>query len=204
MELEKKKVEVAKAHDMCEVKEITGANGDVVTVRTHIPYEQKREFANRFVTLTTNEDEELGISNPVGEEVWRVFLQVHYYTDIDTTDDAPADVFDYMVNNHLMDELVDIIRSDYMYVRDMIMETQDFVFRRFEAENSLAYMVKRVLGGDINLENAETRELIEKLIDMKAAYDKQEAEANVLQFGQKKKAAGAVKTGGVHIQLGKK
>lgn len=53
------------------------------------------------------------------------------------------------------------------------------------------------------MENAETRQLIEKMIDMQAAYAKQEDEAKILQFGQKK-AAKPLKAGGVNLNLKKK
>ena len=59
------------------------------------------------------------------------------------------------------------------------------------------------LNTDVNTENAETRELIERLIDMKGALLEKQNNEKILQFGAKKTAK-SVKTGGVKINISKK
>ena len=71
-------------------------------------------------------------------------------------------------------------------------ELRSAVIKSYEAEHSLSQLAKNILGGKLDLQNEETRELIEKLIDMQAAYDKEQDKNNVLQFAKKKPAVGGL------------
>lgn len=59
-------------------------------------------------------------------------------------------------------------------------------------EHSPSQLAKNILGGRLDLQNEETRELIEKLIDMQAAYDKEQNTNRVLQFAKKKPTVGGL------------
>ena len=68
--------------------------------------------------------------------------------------------------------------------------------KTFEAAHSLGNMVKPLLNADMDTNNSETKELIEKLIDMKGALlEKEENE---------KKTAKPVTVGGAVINFAKR
>ena len=95
----------------------------------------------------------------------------------------------------------DYAAIDLWYVDMMKDRMIKAVQMRFEKEKSLEQLVKGLLNTNPDTNNAETRELIEKLIDMKGALLEKEENEKVLAFGKKKPA---VKTGGVKMNLGKK
>ena len=189
--MEKRKIDMSKAHDIYESKELK-VGDEVFTVRTHIPYEQKMALANEWVELTVVSNEDLGICYDVGNAFVRLFLIVKYYTDIDVTDVPMEDVYDYLVNMNAAVELERIVADDFAYTYDIYAELSGAVRALFEAEHSLSQLAKNILGGKLDLQNEETRELIEKLIDMQAAYNKEQDKNNVLQFAKKQPAVGGL------------
>ena len=128
----------------------------------------------------------------VGRWLVRRFLTAKYYTDIDTEDVSMEDVYDYLVNMDIVDHLDQIVYDDYVYVGHIYEELRSAVIKSYEAEHSLSQLAKNILGGKLDLQNEETRELIEKLIDMQAAYNKEQDKNNVLQFAKKKPAVGGL------------
>lgn len=189
--MEKKKIDMSKTHDVYEVKELN-AGDEVITVRTHIPYEQKLAMANEWVELTVVPNEDLGIGYVVGVELVEKFLEAKYYTDIDTEDISMEDVYDYLVNMDIVHHLDQIIYNDYVHVACMYEELRGAVIKAYEAEHSLAQLAKNILDGKLDLQNEETRELIEKLIDMQAAYNKEQDANKIMQFAKKKPAVGGL------------
>ena len=119
------------------------------------------------------------------------------------TDEAPDAVYDFVINNNLIGSIKMTIGRDFEEVDKISRLMQSAIMELYRSEHSLANMAKNILEGDINVENAEARELIEKLIDMRGALNQKEAEDNILQFGHKK-TAGSVKTGGVNLNFTKK
>ena len=111
--------------------------------------------------------------------------------------------FDWL--NSMMDinDLYNFARDDIGIVRQMADDFYAACEKRFEKEHCLEQMAKGLLNTDVDTNNAETRELIEKLIDMKGALLEKQEENKILQFGQKK-AAKPMKTGGAKINLAKK
>jgi len=189
--MEKRKLDMSKAHDVYEIMELN-AGDEVITVRTHIPYEQKVSMANELVELTVVPNDKLGICYTVGSGLVRRFLTAKYYTNIDTEDVSMEDIYDYLVNMDIVDHLDQIIYNDYVHVACMYEEMRGAVIKAYEAEHSLAQLAKSILDGKLDLQNEETRELIEKMIDMQAAYNKEQNKNNVLQFAKKKPAVGGL------------
>lgn len=126
-----------------------------------------------------------------------------YYTNIDIEGETPETVYDFMINNDLLEDLWKAVEPEHGQLMNIAFDMRSAVRHLYDAEHSLSTIVKKVLSGDIDLQNAETRELIEKLIDMQAAYQKQEDESRILQFGQKKTAQ-PVQAGGVKLSFKKK
>ena len=76
---------------------------------------------------------------------------------------------------------------------------KELVFNKSE----LKQKVFRATKDTFEMFRTETRELIERLIDMKGALLEKQNDEKILQFGAKKTAK-SVKTGGVKINISKK
>lgn len=172
-----------------------------ITVVDFIPYEKKEQMAFDIVTATLQTDDDLGMCYSVyTEEIIEMYYLIRYYTNIDTGDATPEQVYDWVMSNHIKKELIDNIGADYWEVDNLVCYISDIIISKYKKENSLEHQVKLLLNTDPNVNNEETRELLEKLIDMKGALI--EKENNVIALGTKK--ATSPKTGGVKINLSKK
>ena len=153
-------------------------------------------------------DDELGVCfRMMNETEVKTYLLVKYYTDIDVSDIQDMDGFrklhDYCRVSGLLETIHVFISIEEQWDIDNMEKIYWEAIRKlYETEHSLGNTVKRLLKTDPNVNNEETRELIEKLIDMKGALKEKEAQSNVLQFGKKKPAD--VNTGGVKMNLAKR
>lgn len=204
--MEKQKINMAeKLEKQREIKAFDMGDGVKIHAVSFIPFHEKESFALEWAGMTLQTDDALGICyTGYTDEVVEAYLTAKYYTDIDVEGVEPGIVFDYLTaDNAFHEELMEYIMHDLYYVITMKECMADAVKARFEKENSLAHTVKGLLNTDPDVNNAETRELIEKLIDMKGALLEREENRKILDFG-KKKAAKPVKTGGANINLAKK
>ena len=94
------------------------------------------------------------------------------------------------------------VREDIDYVYEIADAYKESVVTLFEKEHSLGYQVQAFLSEDVDTNIAETRELIEKLTDMKGALIEKEERDKIISFGKKKSAN--VKVGGMKLNLSKK
>lgn len=153
-------------------------------------------------------DDELGICYKMMTAVEvKTYLFVKYYTDIDVSDIQDMDGFRKLHDYCRMSGLLESIHAfvtieDQRDIEHMEKLYWEAIQRLYETEHSLGNTVKRLLNTDPDTNNAETRELIEKLIDMKGALAEKETQSNVLQFGKKKSTG--VQTGGVKMNLAKR
>lgn len=204
--MEKKKISFGVMPEP-QTRTFEGKNG-TVTILNWIPAAEKEAFAREFVELTMGTDDGLGICYKMmtAKEV-EVYLYVKYYTDIDVSDikdmDGIRELYDYCSASKLEDAIWAFVpMSEVATIENMAKLYWEAVQRLYETEHSLANRVKELLATDPDTNNAETRELIEKLIDMKGALAEKEAASNVLQFGKKKSTG--VQTGGVKMNLAKR
>lgn len=153
-------------------------------------------------------DEELGICYKMMTEAEvKTYLLVKYYTDADVSDIHDADGFrklhDYCRMGGLLESIHAFIAlEDQWDIDHMAKLYWDAIEKLYEKEHSLGNRVKQLLAAEPDTNNAETRALIEKLIDMKGVLTEKEAQSNVLQFGKKKPAS--LQTGGVKMNLAKR
>lgn len=198
--LEKNKIEMkagAAESMMFELKD--GAAAEVVKF---IPFEEKEQMALEWAAGVLQTDDELGICyTGYTDDVFETYLFTKYYTSIAVEGEDPVKVFDYMIYTGTYGVMREYAIKDLWLVANMKDSMVEAVKIRFEKEKSLEQLVKGLLNTDPDTNNAETRELIEKLIDMKGALLEKEENEKVLAFGKKKPA---VKTGGVVMNLGKK
>lgn len=131
------------------------------------------------------------------------YLFLKYYTDVDVEGIEIDQAFDWVTSLMDLNDLYDFAYGDITIVRRMADDFYASCEKRFEQEHCLGQLAKQYLNTDVNTENAETWELIERLIDMKGALLEKQNDEKILQFGAKKTAK-SVKTGGVKINISKK
>ena len=199
--LEKKVFEMNTEEWFAETMEVGG-----VEILRRIPYEQKEEFIHELAAMVLVADEDTGICyvSSLYDVVFN-YLYVKYYTNIDVDGIKEIDDFRKLYDFCEMKGItfVRTMYSDPCDVERMWKNYSEAIIRQYEKRNSLEHQAKLMLSTDIDTNRAETRELIEKLIDMQGAMKEKEERDNVLDFGKAKKNTG-VKTGGVKLNLGKK
>lgn len=169
-----------------------------------IPYTEKEAFVIDLLTATLQTDDALGICyRGYNYQAVFAYLFLKYYTGVDVENVGIERAFDWLISNCDIRDLYNIAEADLKIIKTMEGDFYSACEKRYEQENSLGQMVKEYVRTDVDTNNAETRELIEKLIDMKGALLEKEQDEKILQFGHKK-AAKPVKTGGVKINLSKK
>ena len=185
-------------------------NGKDVFILKRIPYREKEEFCRELAEKVLVADEDTGIcyESALFELVWN-YLFVKYYTNIDVewvdTIDDYYKLYDYCLSEEALEYNRHTLK-DMRLVEEYWERYRASIIRQYEAKNSLGYQVKQLLSTDVNTTNAETRELIEKLIDMQDALREKEEDKKVLQFAKKKdvKMNGVPKVGGVKMSFAKK
>lgn len=181
-----------------------------IFIKDRIPYELKERFAYELVDRTMGTDDTLGVSYVQATyDLVLNYLFAKYYTnidleEIDSIDDFRA-LFDYMQINRICinDNWVkEYIGDDMAIVKSIENKYRKSIVALYETEQSLGYAVKKQMNTDPDTNNSETRDLIEKLIDMKGALLEKEEQDKVIQFGKQKSAN--VKTGGARLNLSKR
>lgn len=199
--LEKKVFEMNTEEWFAETMEV----GSVEILR-RIPYEQKEEFIHELAAMVLIADEDTGICyvSSLYDVVFN-YLYVKYYTNIDVDGIKEIDDFRKLYDFCEMRGIISVhtMDADACELERMWKTYSEAIIRQYEKRNSLEHQAKLMLSTDIDTNKAETRELIEKLIDMQGAMKEKEERDNVLDFGKAKKNTG-VKTGGVKLNLGKK
>ena len=203
--MEKKKFDMNTDEIFEETVAIKDKNGNDVAIFKRIPYEQKEHMITELASMSLLADEDSGVCYVSSLfDVVLNYLFVKYYTDIDvewaTDIQDYYKLYDYCQVNKI--NYIDLCSDDYNVLYSYWARYSDSIIRLYEAEHSLGHDVKQMLNTDLDTNNKETRELIEKLIDMKGALIEKEEQGKVLAFGKKKPAN--LKTGGVNIRLAKR
>ena len=178
---------------------------DGIIVKSRIPYAEKEKMAIEYIEGSLGVDANLGVCYTIysADLVWN-YLFIKYYTNIEVDDveDLTA-LYDYAEEKGLMNPNVEYhVCLDVDIVIKIAEKYKESVIRLYEKEHSLEQQAKKLLNTDVDTNIAETRELIEKLTDMRGALMEKEERNNVLQFGKKK--AANVASGGVKLNLSKK
>lgn len=181
------------------VSEKVEQNG--ITIANRIPYEQKENFAIDLVNMTIGTEDKTGAIYTLGiYDLIENYLFAKYYTDIDVEDVVELDdyrkLYDYMQshNVNLSNATVwNIVQDDMAIIYSIEKYYRRSIEVLYEREHSLEGRIKQLLNTDVDTNNAETRELIEKLIDMKGALmEKEERERTSTNKQKIANAGGAV------------
>lgn len=161
-----------------------------ITVKDRIPYADKQVAAQELVGKTTVMDERLGITYTLPTyDLVENYIFLKYYTDLDVSDIQTEDdyraLFEFAYDAGLTEsDMREFVRQDIKYLEAIEGRYRVAVAAVFEEERSLGYQVKQLLDTSPDTNNEETRELIEKLIDMKGALlEKENKPANGMNVG---------------------
>ena len=135
--MRKHKIEFKKYADMHEEVEVTGKDGTVVKVRTHIPYEEKLKLAQELIeqVLMVHDDSVCYVGHLADAVEMKMILE--YYTDVKTQDVAPEVIADFMINNDLWYQIGKVIHDDWVKI-EAIRTSFGFMFNGEDITESLA------------------------------------------------------------------
>jgi len=197
--MEKKVFDIGGADKIC--KEIEMKIGDhTVTVRDHLSFDERSEMAEEIASMSTmiNDDDEVIMVTHMIDVIY-AFEVVKFYTNVDTTDLTPDVVFDWVVNNGAMNELMDIVAEDLAYVTAMADQMMDNVIAVYEKQHSLGTAIRKSFGflfsgEDITETLAQSQGLSEQMIDT----------LEKLKEANKKPTEGKLNVGGNILNIAKK
>lgn len=175
-----------------------------VTVRDHIPLEQKAAFVDEYIQLVLDEDEDAGVMQMTSVvPLLEVFLMVKYYTNVDVEGVKLEDVYNWVINNNSYTDLEDIIYHDIEQVRKMYGLLSRNAIEAYEREHSLGKAIQKSFGFMLNGEDitetlAKSREITDQMIDVVEQLHKNQPPK------VKAEAAGKLMVGGNIVSIGKK
>lgn len=142
--MEKQKIDWAKYTDMHEVKQMTGKDGTVVNVRSHIPWAQKIEAAKELAENVIMTHDDSCVYEGHNLEIYKEYILLKYYTDVDMEDVTPEQAADFMINNEFVwpDETAD----DFWEIVAMYKEMYKMFETTFNDDVSLAKAVRTSFG----------------------------------------------------------
>ena len=180
--MKKKKINFKKYADMHDETEITGKDGTVITVRNHIPYEDKIAMATELVeNYVMIHDDSVSYESNV-KPAAMIAAVMKYYTNVNTEDAEPTDVADFAINNELIEKIREYIHDDYFEFEDIYVLLLHSVMDNYNDDQSLKKAVKTSFGflfngEDITESIAKAEMTKDTLFNALDAINKKEEEA---------------------------
>lgn len=201
--MEKRKIDLSKYADMCEIVEISGTDGTKIHVRTHIPYDEKEKMATEMAErLIVIHDDSCVYKSHEFSKV-KKYLVAKYYTDVDTEDLTPNDVADFFINNEMWRMIGQECGWDYTIVEDVFKDLYKAVKKTYEDDKSLTKALRTSFGFLFNGE--DITESLAKAEAMKdTVYEAVSAWRQVEKEQEEKIDDGRLKVGGNIISFAKK
>lgn len=184
------KIDFKKYADAHESKVIKGKDGTEITVRDHIPYEQKVKMAQEMVEeIVMIHDDSCTYESHL-ENAIRAMKILEYYTDAETEGADAIEVADFMINNEILREIEEYSYRDLDEVDDLYRYLKFSVVVTFDDDRSLHKAIRTSFGFLFNgedvtesLAKAEaTQETIYKAVG--ALREKEEEERSKVQDGK--------------------
>lgn len=140
--MKKHKINFKKYADMSEVVEVTGKDGTVVKVMTHIPYEKKLQMVQEILEegLMIHDDSICYEGYVIHAVKMKKILE--YYTDVNIDGADATEVADFLINNHLMSEIDNAILDDWRYVLDIFYSMMNGIFETYEDDKGLTKAIR--------------------------------------------------------------
>ena len=145
-DMKKKKINFKKYASMCEEKEITAKDGTVITVRNHIPYEDKINMAREVIEncVMVHDDSCCYESHMIYAE--KIKAMVKYYTNVNVDEATAEEVCDFVINNELLAQIREYIQADYFEADDVYISMLNMVVDTTTDDMSLKKAIKTSFG----------------------------------------------------------
>lgn len=144
--MQKEKFDMSKYADMHEEHEFKGKDGAVITVRDHIPYEQKEQMAQEIAeAVLVIHDESCVYVAHTYEEVEK-YMIAKYYTNIDTDDVSAKEVCDFLINNEVLGDIIACVWTDFGIVLDIYEMLKNAYIDTYEDDKSLKRAIRTSFG----------------------------------------------------------
>lgn len=188
--MRKHKIDFKKYADMHEVMELTGKDGAVVKVRTHIPYEEKEKLAQEVLERALMiHDDSICYAGYMAEAV-KMRKAMEYYSDVNVENATDEEVADFLINNELWDKFENAIDDDWMCVMDIYFPMMDGVIESYQDDKGLTKAIRTSFGFLFNgeditesLAKAEVaKDTVYKALD--ALNEKEKAEQEKVNNGR--------------------
>lgn len=144
--MRKHKIEFKKYADMHEEVEVVGKDGTKVTVRTHIPYEDKCKMVRELLEEGLMVHDDSICYEGYLMEAIRMKKVLEYYTDVKVDDIDPQRVADFLVNNELVDAINDVIDKDWCAVQDILYPMKYGVIDTYADDKGLTKALRTSFG----------------------------------------------------------
>ncbi len=197
------KIEFGKYADMCATKEIAGADGVIVTVRNHIPYQSKIELATALVENCVMVHDDSCCYEWIDIHAERIKAILKYYTNIDVDDTPSYEVADFAINNELLNDIMDYIRDDLCEVENLFATIENGVIDSFDDDRSLRKAIRTSFGFLFNGEDI-TESLAKAELTKDAMYNAIKALNDKEKQEQTKLSDGKLKVGNNIVSFSKK
>lgn len=202
--MRKHKIDFKKYADMHNEIELEGNDGTKVTVRSHIPYEDKLKLAKEMCEegLMIHDDSYCYEGYII--HALRLKKIVGYYTDIKVDDIDASKVADFVINNGLEAKIRGAIQDDWDAVEDIYFEMSSGVIGTYHDDRCLTKAIRTSFGFLFNgediaesLAKAEaTKDTLYKAIGALNEKEKEEREKmnngklmigdNIINFSKRK------------------
>lgn len=203
--LEKKIFDMDVTKELEETFTMTDIKGNEVVILRRIPYDDKLNYVRELAERVLVADEETGLCYESSMyDLVNNYLFVKYYTNIDVDWVETVDDFKKLYDYCSVSGLADVSVDDASDLGSLWVSYSQSIIDLYNKKNSLETLAKGLLSTDVDTNKEETRQLIEKLIDMKGALMEKEENEKVIQFAKANKKAALPKTGGVKLNLAKK
>ena len=140
--MEKQKIEFGKYADMHRETTIRGNDDTSVTVRDHIPWEQKEAMAKELAEQTVVIHDESCVFTGSNYERLEKYMVAKYYTDLDVDGVSDGEVADFMVNNGVWEALCACVGDDMRYVREIYFAIVGAVETTYTDDKSLTKAIR--------------------------------------------------------------
>jgi hypothetical protein len=198
-----KKFSFKKYADMCETHEVSGNDGVVVTVRDHIPYEQKVQMAKEIIEEHLMIHDDSCCYENFEIHAAKIHAVLKYYTDVNVDGASIYEAADFAINDGLWSGIMDVIHDDYYQAEDVFITLMDGVVDTFRDDKSLTKAIRTSFGFMFNGED-----LTESLAKAEITKDTMFRAINALDEREKaareKLNAGKMQVGSNIISFAKK
>ena len=202
--MRKKKIDFKKYRNMCEETELVGKDGVKISVRDHIPYEEKINLCRDIIENCVMVHDNSCCYENINIHAERIKAIMKYYTNVPVDDAEATDVCDFAINNGLLGPIREYIHDDFYELEDVYITMMNMVIDTYTDDMSLKKAIKTSFGFLFNGEDVTesmakaelTKDTIFKALDALQKKEQEESEkidngkltvsGKILNFAKKK------------------